>query len=87
MISSTNIAKSSIHFFGHTHGYSRGQSQNHNHLWVNVATAGGAIDYWGAYPQQDYEEYSITQDEWGYVFVEVEAGNDPKFILKRLSIY
>jgi hypothetical protein len=53
---------------------------------VNVATGGGAIDYWGAFAQQDYEEYSITQDEWGYVFVEVEAGNDPKFKLKRLSI-
>ncbi len=45
--------KPSIHFFGHTHGYSRGQSHNHNHLWVNVATAGGAIDHWGEYPQAD----------------------------------
>ena len=32
--------KPSIHFFGHTHGYSRGQSKNHKHLWVNVASAG-----------------------------------------------
>ena len=53
---------------------------------VNVATAGGYIDYWGAYPQADYEEYTITQDEWGYVFLEVDAGNNPKFTLKRLSI-
>ena len=82
----TVSGKPSIHFYGHTHGYSRGQSKDHNHLMVNVAAGGGAIDYWGAYPQQDYEEYSITQDEWGYVFVEVEAGNDPKFILKRLSL-
>ena len=37
--------KPSIHFFGHTHGYSRGQSRDHEHLWVNVATAGGNIDY------------------------------------------
>ena len=44
---SDECGKPSIHFFGHTHGYSRGQSQNHDHLWVNVATAGGAIDYWG----------------------------------------
>ena len=77
--------KPSIHFFGHTHGYSRGQSQNHNHLWVNVATAGGAIDYWGEWPQVDYDEFTVTQDEWGFVLVEVQAGDDPEFILKRIS--
>ena len=83
---STNSGKPSIHFYGHTHGYSRGQSRDHNHLMVNVATAGGYIDYWGEYPQEDYEEYSISQDEWGYVFVEVKAGDDPYFVLKRFSV-
>tara|TARA_Y100000385_G_scaffold226997_1_gene237775 strand:+ start:8046 stop:9737 length:1692 start_codon:yes stop_codon:yes gene_type:complete len=81
-----NCGKPTIHFYGHTHGYSRGQSKDHTHLMVNVATSGGYIDYWGDWPQQDYEEYSISQDEWGYVFVEVEAGADPQFTLKRLSI-
>ena len=46
-----NCGKPSIHFYGHTHGYSRGQSKNHNHLMVNVATSGGYIDYWGEWPQ------------------------------------
>ena len=82
----SSSGKPTVHFYGHTHGYSRGQSKDHTHLMVNVATAGGYIDYWGAYPQADYEEYSITQDEWGYVFLEVDAGNDPKFTLKRLSV-
>ena len=82
----TNCGKPTIHFYGHTHGYSRGQSKDHTHLMVNVATSGGYIDYWGEWPQQDYEEYSISQDEWGYVFLEVEAGPDPEFTLKRLSI-
>ena len=82
---SDECGKPSIHFFGHTHGYSRGQSQNHNHLWVNVATAGGAIDYWGEWPQADYDEFTVTQDEWGFVMVDVEAGEDPQFILKRIS--
>ena len=81
-----NCGKPTIHFYGHTHGYSRGQSKDHTHLMVNVATSGGYIDYWGEWPQQDYEEYSISQDEWGYVFLEVEAGPDPQFTLKRLSI-
>jgi len=77
--------KPSIHFFGHTHGYSRGQSQDHNHLWVNVATAGGAVDYWGEWPQADYDEFTVTQDEWGFVLVEVQAGDEPEFVLKRIS--
>ena len=82
---SDECGKPSIHFFGHTHGYSRGQSQNHDHLWVNVATAGGAIDYWGEWPQADYDEFTVTQDEWGFVLLEVEAGTDPQFTLKRIS--
>tara|TARA_Y100000589_G_C27194899_1_gene646344 strand:+ start:2818 stop:4599 length:1782 start_codon:yes stop_codon:yes gene_type:complete len=78
--------KPSIHFYGHTHGYSRGESKNHQHLMVNVASAGGAIDYWDEWPQNDYDEYSISQDEWGYVVVDVNAGDNPSFILKRLSL-
>lgn len=83
---SSETGKPSVHFYGHTHGYSRGQSKDHTHLMVNVATAGGFIDYWGESAQQDYEEYTISQDEWGYVFMEVVAGDEPKFTLKRLSI-
>ena len=49
---------------------------------VNVATGGGRIDYWGEYPNNDYEEYSVSQDEYGYVFIQVDAGNNPKFTLK-----
>ena len=82
---SDECGKPSIHFFGHTHGYSRGQSQDHNHLWVNVATAGGAIDYWGEWPQADYDEFTVTQDEWGFVVVDLEAGEEPQFVLKRIS--
>jgi len=82
---STACGKPSIHFFGHTHGYSRGQSLEHKHLWINVATAGGAIDYWGAWPQFDYDEFEITTDDWGFVAVDVEAGDDPQFTVKRLS--
>lgn len=78
--------KPSIHFYGHTHGYSRGESRDHAHLMINVATAGGAIDYWDEWPQSDYEEHSISQDEWGYVLVEVTAGENPMFRLKRLSM-
>ena len=77
--------KPSIHFFGHTHGYSRGQSKDHNHLWVNVATAGGNIDYGGEVAQVDYDEFSVSHDEWGFVMVDVEAGPSPQCVLRRLS--
>jgi len=79
-------AKPSIHFFGHTHGYSRGQSRDHKHLWVNVATAGGAIDNWGEFPNADYDEFVKSQDEYGFVLIEVEAGEEPKFSLRRYSL-
>jgi hypothetical protein len=82
---STTCDKPSIHFFGHTHGYSRGQSRDHKHLWVNAATAGGNIDYWGEYEQVDYDEFTVTTDDWGFVFVEVSAGDDPEFRLRRVS--
>ena len=82
---STSCGKPSIHFFGHTHGYSRGQSKEHSHLMVNVASAGGAIDQWGEWPQQDYEDFTVSQAEWGFVTLEVEAGADPQFKLKRFS--
>ncbi|NND08841.1 MAG: metallophosphoesterase family protein [Saprospiraceae bacterium] len=78
--------KPSIHFFGHTHGYSRGQSRDHKHLWVNVATAGGRIDQWGEYAQENYDEFTVTQAEYGFVIAEVDPnGGDPKFTLKRIS--
>ncbi|XOV91267.1 MAG: fibronectin type III domain-containing protein [Bacteroidota bacterium] len=83
---STETGKPSIHFFGHTHGYSRGQSRDHKHLWINVATAGGNIDYWGEFAQRNYEEFTVTQDEYGFVMVEVDPNNgDPKLTVKRFS--
>jgi Calcineurin-like phosphoesterase/Purple acid Phosphatase, N-terminal domain len=82
---STNCGKPSIHFFGHTHGYSRGQSRDHKHLWINVATAGGAIDYWDAFPQFDYDEFSVSEDEYGFVSVEISSGDEPQFVVKRIS--
>ena len=81
----TSCGKPSIHFFGHTHGYSRGQSRDHKHLWVNVATAGGSVDNWGEFAQFDYDEFSVSQDEYGFVSIEVTAGDNPEFTLKRLS--
>jgi len=83
---SRECGKPSLHFYGHTHGYSRGESRDASHLWINVASAGGNLDYWGEYPEQrDVDEVSVSQDEWGFVLVEVTGGADPTFRLQRLS--
>lgn len=83
---STGCGKPSIHFYGHTHAYSRGQSRDHSHVMVNVATAGGNIDYWGEFAQYDYPEHNISDDEYGFVMTEVQAGADPRFTVKRFSL-
>lgn len=82
---STSSGKPSVHFFGHTHGYSRGQSKEHKHVMVNVASAGGALDNWGEFTNADYAEFTRSDDDFGYVIMEVQAGADPQFLLKRLS--
>ena len=83
---STKTGKPSIHFFGHTHAYSRGQSRDHKHLWVNVATAGGNIDYWGEFAQRNYDEFTVSHDEYGFVIVDVHPnGGDPYLTVRRYS--
>ncbi|TNE86033.1 MAG: metallophosphoesterase family protein [Deltaproteobacteria bacterium] len=82
---STACGKPSIHFFGHTHGYSRGQLPDHQHLMVNVASAGGGLDRWGEQSQNDYADFSVSQDTYGFVTVEVEAGDAPKFTMTRVN--
>jgi 3',5'-cyclic AMP phosphodiesterase CpdA len=82
---STDCGKPSVHLFGHTHGYSRGQSRDHQHLWVNVSSAGGALDRWGSTPQTNYPEFVTSQDTWGFVAVEITAGDDPSLRLRRVD--
>ena len=51
-----------------------------------MASAGGAIDNWGEFEGRDYDEFSVTQDEYGFVMVEVDGNRiDPKFTIKRIS--
>lgn len=82
---SSDCGKPSIHFFGHTHSYSRGQSRDHDHLMVNVASGSGSLDYWWHYPNKDYDEFQITLQEWGFVQMEVGTGDVPWLRLRRIS--
>jgi hypothetical protein len=76
--------KPSVHLFGHTHGYSRGQSRDQRHLMVNVASAGGALDPWDD-GSINYESFSVSESDWGFVTLEITGGDDPSLELVRLS--
>lgn len=82
---SANTGKPSMHLFGHTHAYSRGQSRDMTHIWINVAPAGGDIDYWGEYDMADYDEFQITRDEYGYSLITVTNGPSASINVTRRS--
>ena len=81
----TATGKPSVHVFGHTHGYSRGQRRDHRHLMVNAASAMGSIDYWGYYPNNDYEDFTVSRVDWGFCVFNVDAGDNPSLELRRIS--
>ena len=83
---STSCGKPSAHLFGHTHAYSRGQSRDHDHFWIDVATAEGNIDYWNEFPNADYPEFQRSFPDWGFVLFEAEAGADPSLRVRRVSL-
>lgn len=81
---STLCEKPSVHLFGHTHGYSRGQSAEHRHLMVNVASGGGALDPWDD-GSVNYPEFSVSESDWGFVTLQVTGGDEPALALTRIS--
>ena len=82
---STDCGKPSVHFFGHCHSYSRGQSRDHDHLMVDVATAMGSIDYWWEWPQRGRGGIPDHPAGVGFVQLEVTSGENASFRLRRIS--
>lgn len=82
---STDAAHIGGHFFGHTHAYSRGQSRDVSHLWMNAASASGNIDDWGDFEQADYDEFESSWDEYGYSIVEYATQGTPQVKTVRRS--
>lgn len=76
------------HFFGHTHAYSRGQSLNTPHLWLNAASASGYIeplDDAGHQSSQisDYDTFEVSRSEFGYSVLTYRFGADASVTLQR----
>jgi hypothetical protein len=82
---SADTGKITGHLFGHTHAYSRGQSRDVPHLWMNAASASGNIDDWGDYEQADYDEFETSWDEYGYSIVEFATSGTPRVSSVRRS--
>lgn len=81
---SAQTGKITGHIFGHTHAYSRGQSRDVSHLWLNAAVSSGDIDYWDEYPQFDYDEFQKSYPEYGYSTL-VFGVNQTQMHVKRYS--
>ena len=81
----TECARPTVHLFGHTHAYSRGQSRDHQHLMVNVAGGGGRLDRWGEQSHEDYDEFTVSEDHYGFVVMEISAGDQPTLHLTRVT--
>ncbi|OZG71598.1 phosphohydrolase [Hahella sp. CCB-MM4] len=76
------------HLFGHTHAYSRGQSRDVNHLWLNAASASGYIEPLDNADHQnnqvrDYDTFEVSRSEFGYNLLTFEFGPSPKLTLER----
>jgi len=69
-----DCGKPSGHLYGHTHAYSRGQSRDVTHLWVNVAVSAGDIDFWGEEPPRDYNEFQVSLSQYGFVVFDLSRG-------------
>jgi len=78
-----DCGKPSAHLFGHTHAYSRGQSRDVTHLWVNVGVSAGDIDFWGEEPPRDYDEFEVSYDEYGFVVVHLARGDEASLRMVR----
>lgn len=84
---SDDCNKASVHFYGHTHGYQRGQNRDHAHFYMNVAAGEGDLDRWGEYDSQynsDVIQTVIVQ--WGWSYVESKGGNDPTFTMRHIGV-
>ena len=78
----SSAGKPSMIVYGHTHGYSRGTSQDHGHVMVNVGGGGEYLDTWNKYLQNDYDRYQVSASEWGFAVIQSTAGENPKLRLE-----
>lgn len=78
----------SAHLFGHTHGYSRGQSRDTHHLWLNSASASGDLEpmhdvnHYDNH-MHDYDTFHVSRSEYGYSVIDFALGERPTMTVTR----
>ncbi|QUJ70193.1 metallophosphoesterase (plasmid) [Photobacterium sp. GJ3] len=87
---SRKTGKLTGHLFGHTHAYSRGQSMDTSHLWLNAATAAGYRekindDNYYHNDTRDYDTFAISQSEFGFNLLTFNQDASPSMKLTRYS--
>ncbi len=76
--------KPSLHVSGRAQGYSRGQSKNQKHIWIHFENINSEGDHVESLNKGDHE-FTVTQDEYGFLLIEVENIGVPKFTTKWIS--
>lgn len=76
------------HLFGHTHAYSRGQSRDVRHLWLDSASASGYLEPMNDADHQDsntrdYNTFEISRAEFGYNKLSFTTQGTPEVTLTR----
>ncbi|UIP29745.1 metallophosphoesterase family protein [Photobacterium sp. TLY01] len=87
---SRSSGKITGHLFGHTHAYSRGQSMDARHLWLNAATAAGYRekindDNYYQNDTRDYDTFAISQSEFGFNLLTFNQQSSPSMQLTRYT--
>ncbi len=82
----SDCGRPTFYFYGHAHNYNRGHDSDHNHTFMNIAVAGGSIDAWPMYAfAQDFAPVIASDASFGYVRIDVTAGDTPSVRLRRYS--
>jgi len=84
---STNTGKPSLSFFGHTHAYAQGHSDEHRHMMFCVGVAGGGLDRWErGIIKIDEQQTTASHAEHGFMMIEVHDTEKPKLVMKYVSL-
>ncbi|WP_434341030.1 metallophosphoesterase [Motilimonas cestriensis] len=75
------------HVYGHTHSYSRGQSRDVPHLWLNAASVSGTLEPLNdqSYIERevfDYDTIAVSNNHYGYSTLEFDF-NANTMVTKR----
>ena len=78
--------KPSVHMVGHFHGYSRGQSRDAKHVWLNIASAEGPLAHWHPLNFIDYPEIQMSIPNTGSPSSMSRLGPTPVFVYGAIAV-